>query len=67
MTPSLKTKIIEVCHIKIGQKGTQVGLSFFCKSFLPLALPLLPSSPRGAWPRGFEEKQTYTYSVLGFP
>jgi hypothetical protein len=29
MTPSLKTKIIEVCDKKIGQKGIQVGLSFY--------------------------------------
>ena len=29
MTPSLKTKIIEVCDKKISQKGTNVGLSFY--------------------------------------
>lgn len=29
MTPSLKTKIIDVCNKKIAQKGTNVGLSFY--------------------------------------
>ena len=29
MTPSLKSKIIEVCNKKITQKGTNVGLSFY--------------------------------------
>lgn len=29
MTPSLKTKIIEVCDKKIAQKGTNVGVSFY--------------------------------------
>ena len=29
MTPSLKTKIIEVCNKKIAQKGTNVGVSFY--------------------------------------
>ncbi len=29
MSPSLKTKIIEVCDTKIAQKGTNVGVSFY--------------------------------------
>ncbi|MBV7269912.1 DUF6500 family protein [Winogradskyella luteola] len=29
MTPSLKTKIIEVCDKKIAKKGTDVGISFY--------------------------------------
>lgn len=29
MTPSLKTKIIEVCNKKIAEKGENVGLSFY--------------------------------------
>ncbi|MFC0606030.1 DUF6500 family protein [Winogradskyella pulchriflava] len=29
MTPSLKTKILEVCDKKITQKGTNVGISFY--------------------------------------
>lgn len=29
MTPSLKTKILEVCNQKLQQKGPNVGLSFY--------------------------------------
>lgn len=29
MTPSLKSKIIEVCDKKIAQKGDNVGVSFY--------------------------------------
>jgi len=29
MSPELKQKIIKVCTIKIEQKGTNVGLSFY--------------------------------------
>lgn len=29
MTPSLKTKILEVCNQKLEQKGPNVGLSFY--------------------------------------
>ncbi len=29
MTQSLKDKIIEVCNLKIAQKGDNVGLSFY--------------------------------------
>ena len=29
MRKSLQDKIIEVCDIKVGQKGTNVGLSFY--------------------------------------
>jgi hypothetical protein len=29
MTPSLKTKIIDVCNKKINEKGEKVGLSFY--------------------------------------
>ncbi|WP_179008572.1 DUF6500 family protein [Winogradskyella forsetii] len=29
MSPVLKAKIMEVCHKKIEQKGTNVGISFY--------------------------------------
>lgn len=29
MTPSLKTKIVQVCEKKIAEKGENVGLSFY--------------------------------------
>jgi hypothetical protein len=29
MTPALKQKIIDVCDLKIAQKGANVGLSFY--------------------------------------
>jgi hypothetical protein len=29
MTPVLKAKILEVCDIKIAQKGENVGISFY--------------------------------------
>ena len=29
MSPSLKTKIIDVCDKKIAQRGTNVGVSFY--------------------------------------